>query len=128
MTDFAQRGPVEMLFVPDLWSGSVGVLLCEMEMVLQGSQTTLQPVRVAKPLEFDEIKNDGIGLPPTFRLHRRRLQQLADELAKIGVYPSRLPEVAEAQTKAHLDDLRHSRDYLEGQMTKTLETVNRMID
>lgn len=117
------NNPIEMRFAFDpFMPESLGVLLCEMEMVMRGHDCVLEPVRLVTKMETVPVDSTIPNLP-TFRVGRRQLQALADELARVGVYPSKLPEATESQMKAHLDDLRHSRDYVEARLTQTLEMI-----
>lgn len=100
---------VEPIFYVDPFQKSVQVLLCEMESVRRGSECVMEPVRevtgfTTKPIEpFAQPQ-------PTFHVGRLQLQKLADDLAAVGIYPSSIPEA----TDHHLQDVRHSRDFLEG--------------
>lgn len=105
-------GNVQMLFSSNPWDhGSIGVMLCQTEFVVRGNRIEPVPTKMVTRVELENIRPGDER--PSFRVHRLELQALANELARVGIYPDNVPQ----PTAGHIDDLRHSRDKLEDMLS-----------
>lgn len=102
---------LEPFFVVSPFSQGVDLHLLEMvHRQTSPLQIEYVPARAVVSVELEDTIDSAGELPrPIARISFRRLQKLADDLAAIGVFPSKLPKA----TDHHLDDIRHSRDFNE---------------